>query len=160
MVVSYQLFFHFSLFTFHLPTSLQHRPNAHCCPIVVLLLSACCPFYNRTTNGQQADNKRTSVGVISESSGPYTVLITNLLYAKSHISHSVVSADAYGTSQVVYVVSVVTPQSPATDHRLPTTQKYIVHDINLFFLRPPRCAVIHKSYQLILDCWITPQAVD
>ena len=34
---------------------------------------------------------------------------------------------------VAYVVSIVVPKPPATDHRLPTTKKYIVHDINPFY---------------------------
>ena len=44
-----------------------------------------------------------------------------------------INSAASSTGEVVHVVSVVVPQSPATDHRLPTTKKYIVHDINPFY---------------------------
>ncbi len=62
----------------HIPDAYQH-PNFHPknehslpasyktsfgrCPFVVRLLSDCCPFINRTTNGQRADNNRTTTEV-------------------------------------------------------------------------------------------------
>ncbi|MBO7100769.1 MAG: hypothetical protein J6V98_01955, partial [Bacteroidales bacterium] len=79
-------------------------------------LSICCHILNGTKMGQQWDNKRTSVGVTSESSVPYTALITNPLRTKSHLSRLVVSAIAYGTGEVFIVVFGFAP-----NHRPPTT---------------------------------------
>jgi len=46
----------------------QEGTNTVRCPVVVRLLSVCCPIIDRTTNGQQTDNDRTttSVGMVQK----------------------------------------------------------------------------------------------
>ena len=46
----------------HTLPSIHLRFCAYSCTIEVRLMYVCCPFVNRTTIGQQSNNKRTTVG--------------------------------------------------------------------------------------------------
>ena len=133
-----------------------------CCPLVVRLLFDYKTDNKRTTSGQQTDISRSHIGVIWVLYGTCNQPIARYIPSFPFSCQR----RCKWHQQSCLGCPRRRPQSPATDHRLPTAPKYIVHDINLFLLASPPAAVIQQSKKIYRitaqrgeqkkDIWMTP----
>ena len=59
-------------------------------PFEVRLKSVCCPFIERTTNGQQTDNKRTTNGQQTEEEYSYSIVRVWQEYGRTIVMYNLI----------------------------------------------------------------------